>query len=171
MSTTPRSVWTNPIHFLAFGFGAGAIPFAPGTFGTIIAIPLYLLISHCSLLCYSIILLIVILAGIWLCDVTERAMDAHDPGGIVWDEIAGFLLTMLAVPHGWQWIVAGFLLFRLFDIWKPWPIRWLDRHVNGGLGIMVDDLLAAVYAWIILQVAVWLPTMIGMVMHNTPGAI
>jgi phosphatidylglycerophosphatase A len=150
----PRSVWTNPIHFLAFGFGAGTIPFAPGTFGTLIAIPLYLLVRDFSLLTYGIILLAVIIAGIWICDVAERTTGVRDHSGIVWDEIAGFLLMMFAAPHSIIAIALGFVLFRIFDIWKPWPIRWLDQHVSGGLGIMVDDLLAAIYAAIILQILV-----------------
>jgi len=148
----PRTVWTNPIHFLAFGFGAGTSPIAPGTCGTLIAVPLYLLLNHFSVFIYSIILLAVIIIGIGLCDVTERAVGIRDHSGIVWDEIAGFLLTMLAAPQGIKWIIIGFILFRIFDIWKPQPIRWLDQHIHGGLGIMVDDLLAAVYAWIILHI-------------------
>jgi phosphatidylglycerophosphatase A len=147
----PSTVWTNPIHFLAFGFGAGTLPFAPGTWGTVIAIPLYLLVAHTSLLIYSIITLIIIVAGIWICDVAEKASGVRDHSGIVWDEIAGFFVTMLAAPKGIIWIAIGFILFRIFDVWKPQPIRWVDQHVDGGLGIMVDDIIAAVYAWIILQ--------------------
>lgn len=148
----PSTVWTNPIHFLAFGFGAGTLPIAPGTWGTLIAIPLYLLVSGLPLLIYSAITLIIILAGIWICDVAEKATGVRDHSGIVWDEIAGFFVTMLAAPHGLIWVVIGFILFRIFDIWKPWPIHWLDQHLNGGLGIMVDDVIAAIYAWIVLQI-------------------
>jgi phosphatidylglycerophosphatase A len=89
--------------------------------------------------------------GVWVCDTASRDLGVHDHPGIVWDEIAGFLLTMLAAPPGWQWILVGFALFRLFDIWKPWPIGWLDRRVAGGLGIMLDDLVAGVFAAAILQ--------------------
>lgn len=151
-----HTVWNNPIHFLAFGFGSGTLPWAPGTWGTIAAIPIYLLLRDLSLFYYIILLSVVILAGIWICDVAEKAVGIPDYSGIVWDEIAGFLLTMLAVPPGWQWIVLGFILFRLFDIWKPWPIRWIDQFVKGGLGVMLDDLLAAVYAGVSLQILIHL---------------
>lgn len=148
----PHSIWTNPIHFLAFGFGAGALPLIPGTWGTLIAIPLYLLICNLSLAYYIAILAVVLVAGVWICGVAERATGILDNSGIVWDEIAGFLLTMVAVPHGIVWLILGFLLFRIFDVWKPWPIGWLDRYVKGGLGIMLDDVVAAVYAGVILQI-------------------
>lgn len=150
----PPTIWTNPIHFLAFGFGAGTLPIAPGTWGTLIAIPLYLLVCHLPIVIYSAITLIIILAGIWICDVAEKVTGVRDHSGIVWDEIAGFFVTMLAVPCNLFWITVGFILFRIFDIWKPLPIRWLDQHINGGLGIMVDDIIAAIYAWIVLQVMV-----------------
>ncbi len=145
------NVWTNPIHFLAFGFGSGTLPWIPGTWGTLAAVPIYLFMRHLPLLYYGAALLVIILVGIWICDVAEKAVGIPDYSGIVWDEIAGFLLTMLAAPAGWQWIVVGFVLFRVFDIWKPWPIRWIDQFVKGGLGVMLDDLLAAVYAWILLH--------------------
>jgi len=147
----PHSIWTNPVHFLAFGFGAGTFPFAPGTCGTLIAIPLYLLIYDLPWIYYAIILGVVLIAGVWICDVAERVTGVPDHPGIVWDEIAGFLLTMFLVPHGLLWLTLGFVLFRVFDIWKPWPIAWFDRHLKGGLGVMFDDVLAAMYAWSILQ--------------------
>jgi phosphatidylglycerophosphatase A len=153
----PKSVWRNPIHFLAYGFGSGAIPVAPGTFGTLAAIPIYLLMQDLPLVYYAAIVVVVTLVGIVLCHITAKDLGVHDHPGIVWDEIAGYLLTMLAAPKGWLWIWLGFGLFRLFDIWKPWPIRWLDRRVGGGFGIMIDDTLAAIYALIILQlIAHWL---------------
>ncbi len=150
-NSTPRSVWRNPIHFLAFGFGSGAMPFAPGTFGTLAALPIYLLMVPLSLWAYLAVVLVMTLLGVWLCHVTSRDLGVHDHGGIVWDEIVGYLITMIAAPPGWQWIVAGFVLFRFFDIIKPWPIGWADRRVHGGLGIMLDDVLAAVLAWTVLQ--------------------
>lgn len=152
-NTAPRSVWRNPLHFLAFGFGSGAMPFAPGTFGTLAAVPLYLLLQPLSLWTYLAVVLAVCVVGVWLCDVTSRDLGVHDHPGIVWDEIAGYLITMIAAPAGWQWWVAGFVLFRIFDIIKPWPIAWVDRRVQGGLGIMLDDVLAAVFAWGGLQIA------------------
>ena len=154
MNKAPRSVWTNPIHFLAFGFGAGASPIAPGTCGTLIAIPFYLLIQQLPLLLYLFVVIITAIVGIWLCDVAERDTGIPDNPGIVWDEIVGYFITMIAAPTGWMWVVLGFVLFRIFDVWKPWPIRWLDKNLKGGLGIMVDDWLAAGYAWISLQIIV-----------------
>ncbi|HHH12835.1 MAG TPA: phosphatidylglycerophosphatase A [Thiolapillus brandeum] len=143
----------NPVHLLAFGFGSGLAPVAPGTFGTLAAVPLYLAMARLPLAAYLAVLAVVILAGIWICGRTSRDLGVHDHGGIVWDEFAGFLVTMIAAPAGWPWVVAGFLLFRLFDILKPWPIGWLDRRVKGGLGIMLDDLLAGLYGWVVLQLA------------------
>lgn len=146
-----RSVFHNPIHFVAFGFGSGLLPRMPGTYGTIVAIPIYLLIANTPLWLYALITLLLITFAVYACGVTARDIGVHDYSGIVLDEIVGYLLTMLAVPVNWFFIVLGFVLFRVFDIWKPWQIRWVDHKVKGGLGIVGDDLLAAVYAWIILQ--------------------
>lgn len=115
------------------------------------AVALYVPLSGLSLPSYLAVLAVAIVAGVWLCGRTSRDLGVHDHGGIVWDEFAGFWLTMVAAPSGWGWIIAGFLLFRLFDILKPWPISWLDRRVHGGLGIMLDDLVAGAFAWMILQ--------------------
>ncbi|GGZ12282.1 MULTISPECIES: phosphatidylglycerophosphatase A family protein [Shewanella] len=144
----------NPIHFLALGFGSGLAAIAPGTFGTLAAVPLYLLLSLLPLSTYVIVTLIVCVAGIYICDKTCRDLGVHDHKAIVWDEVAGYLLTMLAAPVGWQWPLIGFVLFRFFDILKPWPIRWLDRNVKGGLGVMADDILAGVVACLVLQLLV-----------------
>lgn len=140
----------NPMHFLAFGFGAGVMPFAPGTFGTLAAVPLYLLLRPLPLFSYLVVVLVSFVAGVWLCERTSRDLGVHDHGGIVWDEIVGYLLTMAFAPPGWLWILLGFVLFRLFDILKPWPIRTIDRQVPGGFGIMLDDLLAALYALLVM---------------------
>ncbi len=150
----------NPVHFLAFGFGSGLAPKAPGTAGTLAAIPLLYLMSLLGSINYLIVLTIVILVGIWLCQKTSDDLGVHDHSGIVWDEFAGLFVTMIAVPLTWKTITAGFLLFRLFDIWKPWPIGWLDKKVSGGLGIMLDDIVAGVFAAGVLQLALhyeWLP--------------
>ncbi len=154
-NSAPSSVWRNPIHFLAFGFGSGAMPFAPGTFGTLAALPVYLLMQPLNLWVYLAVVVVMLLVGIWLCHVTSRDLGVHDHAGIVWDEIVGYLITMIAAPSGWQWMVAGFVLFRFFDIIKPWPIGWVDRRVHGGLGIMLDDVLAGVLAWAVLQGGAW----------------
>jgi phosphatidylglycerophosphatase A len=147
----PGPMLGNWVHLLAFGFGAGCSPKAPGTMGTLLAVGFYLPMSRLSLPVYALVLLGVVLLGIWLCGRAARDLGVHDHPGIVWDEIAGFLLTMFAAPTGWWWIVLGFALFRLFDIWKPWPIRWLDRRVAGGWGIMLDDLVAGLFAALCLQ--------------------
>lgn len=157
MAITPRSVWRNPVHFLAFGFGSGAVPVAPGTFGTLVAVPIYLLLMSLPFWSYVAIVLAMLGVGIWLCHITSRDLGVHDHPGIVWDEIVGYLITMLAAPPGWLWIVIGFILFRFFDILKPWPIAWLDRQVSGGLGIMLDDVLAGVYAWLLMLVLYQIP--------------
>lgn len=146
-----RKVMTHPVHFLAFGFGSGLAPVAPGTFGTLMAVPLYLLLAELPLIPYLIVVLIVCITGVWICDKSSKLLGVHDHGGIVWDEFAGFFITMIAAPEGWLWIVIGFALFRLFDIWKPWPISILDEKVDGGLGIMIDDIVAGIYALICIQ--------------------
>ncbi len=134
----PRSVH----HWIAFGFGAGLAPQAPGTFGTLAAVPLYWLLSPLPLGAYLLVLAALFGLGIWSCGRTARDLGGQDPGAIVWDEVVGYLAAMTAAPAGWPWVLAGFLLFRLFDIWKPWPIGWLDLRIKGGLGIMLDDLAA-----------------------------
>lgn len=152
----PAGFMKNPWHFLAFGLGSGCAPKAPGTFGTLAAVVLYLPLSYLSLPIYSAMIVVTFLFGVWLCQRASEALGVHDHSGIVWDEFVGYWITMLAAPQGWQWIVLGFVLFRLFDIAKPWPIKWLDQKVHGGLGIMVDDVLAGVFAWGCLQlVSYW----------------
>lgn len=149
----------HPAHFIAFGFGSGLAPKAPGTFGTLAALPLYAgllwLLPPIMIvaLCFPVFAL-----GIWAAKRTCSALGVHDHGGIVIDEIVAMWLVLAAAPAtvlGWS---VAFGLFRLFDIFKPWPINWLDKHVDGGLGVMLDDLLAAVYAVIILMIlGSWLP--------------
>lgn len=151
-----RPDWRNPAHLLAFGLGAGAAPKAPGTAGTLVAVPLYLLVSGLPLWAYLAITVAAFLAGIWICGLTAEDLGTHDHPGIVWDEVVGFLVTMTAAPAGWAWLVAGFALFRGFDILKPWPIHWLDARVGGGLGIMLDDLAAGLFAFAVLQGIAWL---------------
>ncbi|ASK70090.1 phosphatidylglycerophosphatase A [Shewanella bicestrii] len=142
----------NPVHFLALGFGSGLAAKAPGTFGTLAAVPLYLLLAQLPLSWYLVVTLVCVLAGIYICDKAAKDMGVHDHGAIVWDEVAGLLITMIAAPAGVLWLVVGFVLFRLFDIIKPWPIRWLDAKVEGGFGIMIDDVLAGIFALIGVQV-------------------
>ena len=150
----PASVWRNPVHFFAFGLGSGTAPYAPGTFGTAAAIPIYLIMMTLPLWGYLGIVLIMILVGIWLCDVTSKDLGVHDHSGIVWDEFVGYLITMISAPPGWIWIIVGFFLFRFYDVVKPWPVRNADRKVGGGWGIMLDDILAGLYALVTLQIAI-----------------
>jgi len=133
---------TNPIHFLALGFGSGLLPKAPGTFGTLAAIPLYLLLAPSSMIVYLIAVIVMSIVGIYICGKAAKDAGVHDHGAIVWDEIVGFLITMFMVPLSWQSVVVGFILFRIFDIFKPWPISFIDKNVHGGLGIMLDDIIA-----------------------------
>ena len=146
----------NPLHLLSLGFGSGLAPVAPGTFGTLAAIPLYLLIAQLALPYYLATVALGFAVGVYLCGYTSATLGVHDHGGIVWDEFVGFWITMTAVPVNWQWIVAGFVLFRIFDIVKPWPVKIADTKMTGGFGIMVDDALAGLYALGCLQIALHL---------------
>ncbi|MDD2842370.1 MAG: phosphatidylglycerophosphatase A [Tolumonas sp.] len=150
-----RLNWRNPLHWLAAGFGSGLSPFAPGTVGTLAAIPFYLLMMYLPLSVYIAVTVVAAVAGIWICQSATKAIGQDDHGSIVWDEFVGFWITMIAAPKGLLWLLAGFLTFRFFDIIKPWPIRWLDRYVKGGLGIMVDDVLAGVFGCVVMQVLVY----------------
>ncbi len=147
----PASYLKNPLHFLSLGFGSGLMPKAPGTFGTVAAVPVYFLMSDLSLTWYLLITLIITLFGVYLCGYTSKALGVHDHSGIVIDEIAGFLIAMIAVPFSLLNIVIGFVLFRIFDIVKPWPIGWLDKKIHGGSGIMIDDVVAGVFSLICLH--------------------
>jgi phosphatidylglycerophosphatase A len=140
----------KPSHLLAFGFGSGLLPAAPGTWGTLAAVPCYLLMAPLSLPWYLFLLALAFLAGIWICGQASKDLGVHDHGGIVWDEIVGYLVAMALVPATLFWVLIGFVLFRFFDILKPWPIGYMDRKIGGGLGIMLDDLLAGVYALLVM---------------------
>ncbi|WP_100643332.1 phosphatidylglycerophosphatase A [Alteromonas facilis] len=145
----------NPYHFLALGFGSGLIPLMPGTMGSIAAIPVVLLASLANIQGFILITVLACLLGVLICQRASDAMGVHDHGSIVWDEIAGMLVTFLFIPITPITIIAGFVLFRLFDILKPWPISFLDKHVHGGFGIMLDDIIAGLMAcaclhWLVL---------------------
>jgi phosphatidylglycerophosphatase A len=140
---------------LAFGLGSGAAPKAPGTFGTLAAVPIFIwLLQDLSTMAYLAVLVVTSLVGIYLCGKTSKDLGVHDHSGIVWDEFVGFWITMFLAPAGWFYIVLGFVLFRLFDILKPWPISWVDKHVHGGFGIMFDDILAGLMSFVVLQALV-----------------
>jgi phosphatidylglycerophosphatase A len=150
-----KQIMTDPVLFLAFGFGSGLAKKAPGTCGTVAAIPVYYLLTQVhSLLIYSILTVIATVIGVWICDIAAKKLDEHDFGGIVWDEVAGYLITMWFVPFTWQAMLIGFVLFRFFDILKPFPIKWVDKHVHGGFGIMMDDVLAGIFAGVLLLLVV-----------------
>lgn len=140
----------NPIHFLGLGGGLGLAPFMPGTFGTLMGIPLYLLIEPLSLPLYTGLVVVLFVIGIPICHRTAQQLGQHDHPAIVWDEVVGFLFTMIAVPFSWFNLLLGFILFRIFDILKPWPIKQVDQKVSGGLGVMLDDILAGIFAAAVL---------------------
>ena len=150
----PSSVWRNPIHFFAYGFGSGAVPKAPGTAGTLVAVIMYLLLPQISPLIYVSLLLISFVFGVWICGKTAQDIGIKDPSGIVWDEFVGYWITMFMAPSGWIWVIIGFVLFRLLDIVKPWPIKWADKQIGGGMGIMLDDVLAGIMAALCMQAIV-----------------
>ena len=151
-----RTVLTDPVHFLAFGFGTGLAPFAPGTAGSLPGVLLFWLTLDLGLYVQLGVVVALVLSGIWLCGESARRIGVHDHGGIVWDEIAGMYVTLLAAPLSLAGWAFAFVLFRLFDIVKPWPIRDLDHRLRGGVGIMLDDLVAALYAAVILGLYRWL---------------
>ena len=144
----------TPTGFLAFGFGSGLAPVAPGTFGTLAAIPVYYLLAMLSWPFYLMAVLVAFLLGIYLCERASHHLGVHDHGGIVWDEFVGLWLTLFLIPNQWYWVLLGFVLFRFFDIVKPFPIKWLDKKVKGGFGIMIDDVIAGLFAWIVLMIVV-----------------
>jgi phosphatidylglycerophosphatase A len=148
-----RFLFSHPAHFLSFGFGAGLSKRAPGTVGTLVAFPLYwYLAPHLSDALFILVLIWAFAIGVWVCDKTGSALGVPDYGGIVWDEIVAFLLVLFFTPAGLVWQLLSFCLFRLFDIWKPEPIRHFDKTWHGGLGVMFDDILAAGYALLTLAI-------------------
>lgn len=132
------------------GFGVGRVPVAPGTFGTLVGIPFYFLFRSMPPSAYLLTVVVLFALGVWICRIAEAHLGQHDHGGIVWDEIVGFLIAMFLAPPGWVWIVVGFILFRVFDVWKPLSIRRFER-LPGGFGVMADDAVAGIYACVVLQ--------------------
>jgi len=157
MSDLPKPNFKDPVHWLAFGLGSGLSPRAPGTVGTIAALPIYwFFLQDLSLPMYLAVLVLTSLIGVYLCHKTAKDLKVHDHGGIVFDEWVGMWITLLLVPQGWEWLLLGFVLFRFFDIVKPWPIKFFDEKVAGGLGIMLDDIVAGLIALGCLQLVVYL---------------
>ncbi|WP_396588568.1 phosphatidylglycerophosphatase A [Bermanella sp. R86510] len=142
----------NPIHALAFGLGSGLSPKAPGTTGTIAALPIYwFLLADLSPMLFALIVIATFIVGVWVSEKTSQDLGVHDHGGIVIDEWVGMWITLFMAPKVLWVMFVGFVLFRFFDVLKPWPIKWLDQHVKGGFGIMIDDVLAGVMALVCLQ--------------------
>lgn len=154
-ATLAQRVWQDPVYFIAFGFGSGLMPVMPGTWGTLAGIPVYLLLVGLSPIVYLTMTLLAFLLGVYVSHCVSRDLGVDDYPGIVWDEVVGYLLTMFLAPEGVAWMVVGFVLFRIFDVWKPQPIRWIDQYVKGGLGVMLDDVLAAVLAWLGMRLLFW----------------
>lgn len=152
MLIKPSSLITDPGHFLALGFGTGCSPIVPGTVSTLVFVPLCWLALHLPVLWYGLLTLVLALLGVYLCGRTTRALGVDDHRAIVWDELVGFFITMLAAPPTFIYLAAGFVLFRFFDILKPWPVNAADNKLHGGIGIMMDDILAGVYAFISLNI-------------------
>ena len=155
MTTKQPQVWRNVWHFLAFGFGSGLARKAPGTWGTVVGLVFVPPLQMLGLLPGLVIILLASVFGIWLCGKVADDLGMHDHGGIVWDEIVGIWITLILLPAHWGWWLAGFVAFRFFDILKPWPISVLDRRLGGGLGIMLDDILAGVFAALVLLAVQW----------------
>nr|WP_230479578.1 phosphatidylglycerophosphatase A [Izhakiella capsodis] len=144
----------NPWHLLATGFGSGLSPWLPGTMGSLASIPFWYFLRLLPLELYSLMLLLGISIGVYLCHRTAKDMGVHDHGSIVWDEFIGMWITLLVIPdNSWHWVLSGFVVFRILDMWKPWPICWFDRNVHGGMGIMVDDIVAGILSAAILWLA------------------
>lgn len=162
----PARLLLNPVHAISLGFGSGLSPIAPGTAGTLMAIPLYIFMlnvtewSYLSPLVFMSVVLAMFLVGVACSHYTGKALGVTDHGAIVWDEVVGFFITMFAIPpHATNliWLVTGFFVFRFFDIVKPWPIRWVDTFVKGGFGVMLDDVLAGIYSAVVLYLCyIWL---------------
>jgi phosphatidylglycerophosphatase A len=156
ISPDTRFLLRHPAHFLALGFGSGLARRAPGTNGTLIGLPLFALLLQLPEATHLAIIALLFFAGIPICQKAGDALGVSDHGSIVWDEIVAMLLVLEFTPRGWAWWVGAFVLFRLFDIWKPTPIRQCDARLKGGFGVMFDDLLAAGYAIAVLKGLEWL---------------
>jgi phosphatidylglycerophosphatase A len=150
-----RVAFAHPAGWIATGFGSGLSPKAPGTAGSLAALLPWLVLNRLDFPYYALALFIAFALGVWACAWIVRQLRIADPGFAVWDEFVGLwiaLAPLVGMPHSWVWIALGFILFRIFDIWKPWPVSWADRHVAGGFGVMLDDVVAGLYAAVVLVV-------------------
>ncbi|MBH98920.1 MAG: phosphatidylglycerophosphatase A [Rhodospirillaceae bacterium] len=144
-----------PIHFLAYGFGFGLIPVMPGTFGTLVGVGILYFLLPLDPTYYLGLIFAGSAIGVFICGQTAKDLGKNDPGKIVWDEIIGFLVAMFLIPFTWSWVLIGFIIFRIFDIWKPYPIKIIEKTRNPGLGIMADDIIAGLYTVTCLHIIRW----------------
>ena len=147
------ALWKYPLHALAVGLGTGLSPIAPGTIGSLLGVAAVWVLAPLGAARYAVITVVLWFAGVFICGVTARDYDAVDPGFIVYDEIVGFLVAMYLLPATWRWLLAGFVIYRIFDIWKPFPIGLVEENLGIGSGIMADDVVAGLYALGILHFA------------------
>jgi phosphatidylglycerophosphatase A len=154
-SLLPKVLLRHPAGWIASGFGSGFSPRAPGTVGTAVAMLPWLWLRTLPLPYYALVVLLAFVIGVWASTWVVRRGGVQDPQVVVWDEFVGVWIALIAAPAGWIWMLAGFALFRLFDIWKPWPVNWADEKIGGGLGVMLDDVFAGFYALIVMEIAAW----------------
>ncbi|HEY2345247.1 MAG TPA: phosphatidylglycerophosphatase A [Xanthomonadaceae bacterium] len=150
---SPKVLLRHPLGWIASGFGSGFSPRAPGTVGTAVALIPWWWMRLLTLPYYLAAIVVAFVIGVWASQWVVRRSGVNDPQVVVWDEFVGVWIALIAAPVGWVWMLVGFALFRLFDIWKPWPVRWADRKVHGGLGVMLDDVIAGAYALLAMQSA------------------
>lgn len=151
-----RKLLVHPAGWIATGLGSGLVPVAPGTFGSLAALIPWLALRELPLAYYLLALAASFALGCWACDWAMRKLGVDDPGLVVWDEFVGLWIALIAAPAGWLYMLAGFVLFRVFDIAKPWPVSWADRRLHGGFGTMLDDVFAGLYALAGVQALAWL---------------
>jgi len=153
-----RRLTSSLAGWIACGFGSGLAPKAQGTFGSLAALLPWLLLRQLPLPLYGLVIVLAFALGVWACNVAGRALGVDDHRSLVWDEFVGQWIALVpALLAPWWAVLAGFALFRLFDVSKPWPISWLDRRLKGGLGVMIDDVVAGVFAAVVLGVGLaWL---------------
>ena len=148
-------IWKYPVHLVAYGFGTGLAPVAPGSFGTLVGVGLYRVMGSMRPLYYWLITALMWIVGVPISEQTAADLGGHDPGAIVWDEIVGYLVAMYGLPRSWGWLAAGFVIYRLFDVWKPYPIGVAEEAFGVGVSIMADDVVAGIYTWCVLHFARW----------------
>ena len=148
---TARFTFAHPAHVIALGMGTGLAPVAPGTVGTALAFPIFMLLDRWLDAPWLFAVIVIFFAiGVWACGRTGRDLGVSDHGAMNWDEVVAMLLILLIVPDGWEWWILSFVVFRVFDVLKPPPIRYIDRTMKGGLGVMFDDIVAAFYTLLVV---------------------